>query len=314
MHIGPLTPLQNHNMMEASGKGNCMFASKNTLKYLLRLIPLSTLLCVSYSQAQQPAPARDSTDSRRIERLGEGSTDEWEMDLRLPGLAPAVKLGNSEFALPDEEQNRKLQELLAKLAENPGDPGLLAQLNIILEEVLAEINDLLDAGSIEQAEQLFPLIQTMNPDFEGFNAAKFRLKTIDETNELLNQAEAALLSGQLLEPENSSAMYYYSRALEKDPQSEAAQKGLERIQQALIEWALESARELDFETTELWLLEASAVRPKPMNYSIRPRQHCYPVSFWNRKIAALCIITTALWRRTRKASRHKRAWRGYNRR
>ena len=49
-------------------------------------------------------------------------------------------------------------------------------------------------------------------------------------------------------------------ALDKDPQSQPAQKGLEKVQQALIDRALESARELDFETTEMWLLEASAIR------------------------------------------------------
>jgi len=58
-----------------------MLASKNTLNYLTLLIPLSAFLYVSYSQAQQQSAQADATDSRRIERLGEVSTEEWEMPL-----------------------------------------------------------------------------------------------------------------------------------------------------------------------------------------------------------------------------------------
>jgi len=247
-------------MMEASGKGNCMFASKNTLKYSTRLILLGVLLCVSHSQAQQDPEGVNSTDNRRIERLGEGSTDEWEMDLRLPPAASPVSSGVAELKLPDEEQNQKLKQLLSKLAANPDDTRVLGQLNTLLADVLEQINTLMDAGSIEQAEPLFPVIQSINPGLAGFGAAKGRLKTLREVNQLLQSGDDALVSGRILEPENSSALYFYTMALNKDAQSELARKGLERVQRALIEQALESASELDFETAEVWLQQASAIR------------------------------------------------------
>jgi len=246
--------------MEASGKGNCMLASKNTLNYLTLLIPLSAFLYVSYSQAQQQSAQADATDSRRIERLGEVSTEEWEMDLLLPSEAPAITPQMHDFVLPDEEQNQRLKQLLSKLAKNQGDADVLAQLDKLMAEVLVTINSMLDAGSLDQAEQLFPLIQSIKPNLAGFKTTKLRLKSLKVEKELLDAGEAALLAGQILEPQNSSALYYYSRALDKDPQSLPAQKGMERVQQALIDLALESAWELDFETTEMWLLEASAVR------------------------------------------------------
>ncbi|MGB5486464.1 MAG: SUMF1/EgtB/PvdO family nonheme iron enzyme [Lysobacterales bacterium] len=237
-----------------------MLAFNNILKYSTQLILLSALLWVAHSQAQQETEEAGSTDNRRIERLGEVSTDEWEMDLSLPSEAAPVSPDIGAFVLPDEEQNQKLQTLLSRLAANPGNTGVLAQINALLADVLGQANSLMDAGSLDQAESLFPPIQSINPGLAGFSAAKRRLKTLREANELLKAGEDALLSGRLLEPTHASAMYFYSQVLEKDPQSVSAREGLERVQNALIERALELARELDFESAEIWLVKASTVR------------------------------------------------------
>ncbi|MFC1702722.1 formylglycine-generating enzyme family protein, partial [Pseudomonadota bacterium] len=233
-----------------------MFASKNILKYSCLLILFSTLLCAPHSEAEQQDPA----EKDRIDRLGDASTDQWEMDLRLPAATTPVSPGASEFVLPDEEQNQKLQQLLSKMAATPRDTGVLAQLNALLVDVLEQINTLLDAGLIDQAELLFPVIQSIDPGLAGFSATKNRLKTLKEVNELLKAGEDALASGQILEPKNNSALYFYNKALQKDSQNETALRGLQGVQEALIERALEFARELDFETADVWLQEASTVR------------------------------------------------------
>ena len=237
-----------------------MFASNKPLIFSIRLMLVSSLLCVSYSQAQQESEKVDSTEHRRIERLGEGSTDEWEMDLRMPSAAPSISQGVNDVVLPDVQQNQELQRLLSKLAENPGNNAVLAELNTLLADVLVQVNALMDTGSSTEAELLLPLIQSINPGLEGLSAAKNRLQSMQEADELIAAAEQALNSGRVLEPKNSSAFYFYSAALEKDPQSRAAQKGLETVQNKLIERALEFARELDFETSDVWLQEASTIR------------------------------------------------------
>jgi hypothetical protein len=83
-------------MMEASGKGYCMFASKNDFKNSTLLIVFSMLLCVPYTQAQQQTE-------------GEVRTEEWEMDLRLPSAAPVTSPSTGTFVLPDEKQNQELK-------------------------------------------------------------------------------------------------------------------------------------------------------------------------------------------------------------
>ena len=240
-----------------------MFASKNTFRHLIRLILLSAFVWVSHLSAQQqavePADSQGSTDDRRIDRLDEASPDEWEMDLALPSASTVASPGSGEVKLPDADQNKKLQQLLTSLAANPGNTRVLAQLNALLADVLVQANNLMDEGSLDEAEQLFPLIHSIDPGFRGLSSAKKRLKILREADDLLIAANAALESQRILEPENDNARYYFNQVLYKNPQNQDARLGLVRVQTALVGLALDSARELDFESTEAWLLEASAI-------------------------------------------------------
>ena len=236
-----------------------MIASKNTLKYSRRLVVLSVLLWVSYSQAQQEQQDQQAPEDLRVEHLGETGTGEWEMDLRLPRAAPAESQNQNDFVLPDVEQDEKLHQLLSQLAANPGDKNVLAQLDKLLSDVLDQASNLMDAGAIGEVEPFLSLIQSIDPGLAGFSAAKERLKSLQATDELIRAGEAALASGQVMEPADGSAFYFFSRALEQDPQSEAARQGLQSVQQGLIDKALEYAREFDFEAAETWMLKASEV-------------------------------------------------------
>jgi formylglycine-generating enzyme required for sulfatase activity len=240
-----------------------MFASKNTFRLLMRLIFLSAFVWVSHSSAQQqPAELvenQDSAEERHIERLDEASPDEWEMDLALPSAATVASPGGGDVKLPDADQNKKLQKLLANMAASPGNARVLAQLNALLADVLVQANSMMDEGLLDETEQLFLVIHSIDPGFRGLSRAKKRLKVLREAEDLVITANAALESQRILQPENDNAFYYFNQALRKNPRNQAAKLGLLRVQTALVGLALESARELDFETTEAWLLEASEI-------------------------------------------------------
>jgi len=250
-------------MTGATGKGNCMFANKNTFRFLMWLILFSAFVWVSHSSAQQQAAeqadSQGSTDERRIERLDEASSDEWEMDLALPSAATVAPSGSGDARLPDADQNKELQRLLANLAVNPGSTRAFAQLNTFLADILVQANGMMDEGSLDEAEQLLSVVHSVDPGFRGLSSANKRLKILREADDLIMAANAALESQRLLEPENDNALYYYNEALRRNPQNQAARQGLLSVQTALVELALESARELDFESTEAWLFEASAI-------------------------------------------------------
>jgi len=155
-------------MTGATGKGNCMSAKTKSFNILSLLILLGGFVCVPYLQAQQQAQLQDEEqgDSRHIERLGEASTEEWDMDLALPDAAPVVSAGNGVISLPDEQQNRQLKQLLSKMAANPGNDKTLSQLNALLTDVLQQANDMMVPGSFEQAGQILLLIKTIEPEFQ----------------------------------------------------------------------------------------------------------------------------------------------------
>lgn len=235
-----------------------MFAGKKNIitKRLIAfpLVLFSALSCLSYSHAQQ------AEDSRRIERLGEGSTDEWEMDLALPAVAPVVNSSEAGSSLPDAEQNAELKRLLSKLANDPGSSKTLAQLNLFLAGVLGQANTLMDGGSIEEAGQLLSVIQPVNPNLRGFKAAQQRIRVMRGANALVEQGYAALETQRVIAPENDSAVYYFNQALQKNPHNSGSMPGLQQAQAALIERASAAAQELDFEMAKEWLQLASGVR------------------------------------------------------
>lgn len=81
----------------------------------------------------------------------------------------------------------------------------------------------------------------------------------NEANELLDAGYAALEFQRILEPENDNALYYFREVLIIEPENSTVFIGLAKVQSALVDRALESARELDFDTAGAWLSKASTV-------------------------------------------------------
>ena len=241
-----------------------MFACKNTIisPHLIAclLVLFSVLLCLPYAHAQQEIKDEDSGENRRIDRLGEVSADEWEMDLALPAAAPVAPTNGDVAVLPDAAQNEELQQLLSSLAANLSSSTVLAQLNTLLTDVVAQANALMDNGSIDEAEQLLTVIRSIDPDLGGLKPAQKRLVVLREASDLVETGNIALEAGHVIEPENDNALYYFNQAKLKDPNNISVQTGLVRVQEALILRANDSAQELDFELAAEWLEEASAVR------------------------------------------------------
>ena len=245
-----------------------MFASANKPRYLIMLTVVSMIACASLSQAQQQAEdaseqqAPEASESRRIERLGEGSADEWEMSLAVPSSTAVEHQDHAELALPDEAQNQELQRLLSRLAENPGSSSVLGQLDALLANALSDAHKLMDAGEHRQAEQVLQVIQSVDPGLSGLDSAQQRLQSLGAVSGLLQAGDEALEAGHILQPENDNAHDYFRQVLEKEPANPAALEGLAEVQQALLMRALAAAREFDFELADNWLQQASAVRPE----------------------------------------------------
>jgi len=243
-----------------------MFASRNNPGYLPLLIFFSMVACASYAQAQEQAaetgeqPAPDAPESRRIERLGEVTTDEWEMSLAVPSTAAAEAADHADLALPDEAQDQELQRLLSRLAGDPANTKLFRQLESLLSEALAGATNLMDAGDYVQAEQILQVIQSVNPGLRGLDVAQKRLQSYSAISSLLKSGDEALESGRILQPDNDNARYFFQQVLALEPTNASALDGMAGVQRALVEQALLAAREHDFELAETWMSEAETVQ------------------------------------------------------
>ena len=264
-------------MTEATGKGICMFASKNTLTMRTNILAWQFLFCISLwtvsSLAQQvdeqPDPAmvsgepaaadQHSTGNRRIERMGETSTDEWELDLALPYAVTGISSADEDFSLPDATQDLKLQQLLNDLARNPSNKAIVTELNAMLVVLLDQADTLMDGRNLVEAVQILAVIRSIEPNLPGFRSAQQKMLRLLEADELVTTGNNMFESQRLIEPEGNNAVYFFNLALSKDSQNLSAQSGLARVQESLVQRALDSARELDFEMAEEWLKEASGV-------------------------------------------------------
>lgn len=232
---------------------------------MLLLIALFACSCVGEafpqeSRAQQNQTNPEADDTSRVERLGEVTADEWEMDLAVPESGTGRTAKPQSLVLPDPGQDKALRDLLSKMAREPGNRDTATRLDVLLLDVLQQANQLIDEGSVNQAEQLLDIIQSVNPALEGLEPARQRISTRTDVRQLLIAANAAIESERFLEPAGDSAYFYFTAALEKDPRDRDAKQGLARLQDTLLNKARESAREFDFETADQWLSDAIALQ------------------------------------------------------
>jgi len=203
----------------------------------------------------------EQEEARRVRRLGDISSDDYEMDMAAPPSAPGpATQGPGVLDLPDEEQNSQLQKLLSNLAVRPGNREALGALDAFLDGVLEQAGELAGQGELDRAQHLLSVVRNVNPHKSGLAGALKKLEDLRNIGEWLLAASQALDAGRIIEPEGSSAMHFLRRVEEVDPGNQAAEEGLLRAQGQLIDRALDAARELDFESAEEWLYEASTVR------------------------------------------------------
>jgi len=220
---------------------------------------LAGLLTVG-ADAQTTEPGTPDTDqNRRIERLGDTTVDEWQMDLRLPKPVADTPAGEIPDTLPDPGQDRQFHQLIARLARDPKNPSVLQQLDTLLTDVLRQAENHLDAGSPEQAQPLLLLVQSIDPGIEGLKRALGRLADMQASRGLVRAGQDALREGRVVEPAANSALHFFHEAAARDPANSAAQAGLADVQERLLQRALAAAAKQDFKTADAWLGQAGAI-------------------------------------------------------
>jgi formylglycine-generating enzyme required for sulfatase activity len=241
------------------------FFQKQFKRVLLALLLLAPALVSAQEGSAQPGndqtEGSDSAapENRRVRRLGDTESNEWEMDLSIPA-GPSETQHNTGYDLPDEEQNQQLQGILSTLATRPGDKTALSNLDALLSDVLNQADQLATLGQLDEMQHLLGVVRNVNPQQDGLSAAFQKLQDLRNIGSWLLAASQAMENDHILEPEGRNALHFLDQVFAIDPDNQLVKAGLLRSQRILINRALEAARELDFESAEEWLYEASLVR------------------------------------------------------
>ena len=223
----------------------------------------------------ETAPAEErlpppETNERRVQRLGDTAVaEEWEPDLSVP--QPISRYANATAVLPDDELNAEFQTALNRLRQDPFDTTALTAMDEILAESIREANAAISNYQMATATAYLDAVREINPNHPGLRPAAARMSAARDVEARLAAAETAIEAGQLVEPEDGSALQIYRDVLAEEADNEAAQRGLLAVQQALIQRSLDSARELDFEAAEATLEQAAQVR-EPQELVIEARE------------------------------------------
>jgi len=108
-----------------------------------------------------------------------------------------------------------------------------------------------------------------------------------EIDRQLLAAGAAMQAGRVDQPETDCALYFYRNALDLDSENREARRGLLDVQREMIARAVNYAGELDFESAERLLEDASLLRESP-DLSEKAREEI--TGFRNLRIEELEIV------------------------
>ncbi len=164
------------------------------------------------------------------------------------------------YRLPNPAQAERLDQLLAMIAARPGHQAALAELDNLLDDLLAQSRMAMQDGDFATAGNLIDVVNSVNPRKRGLSDTRRLLGQTREIDQWLEAARQAEQSGQLIEPRLESAYYHYRRVLSVDSDNQDALRGLRDIQQAMVVHALDAARNYDFELADAWLEEAASIQ------------------------------------------------------
>lgn len=245
---------------------------------LLRMLALACLL---------GACAREQPADGKAASAGDGAATPPSTpsvvvgeDRPLPGWrAPVVEVDEASREALLAEAARALEEgrlfggerdaiplYLALRGQDPDDPraaaGLESALAALLSQGAAALEgDDSDPERMQRAREIAAVARTVGPGREDVLAYLEQVDRNDEVHALNEAGERELAAGRVGEDDaQAGAIAHFRAALERDPDSVRASRGLDDAEAALVARAVEAARAADFDEASRWLDAAAAVK------------------------------------------------------
>jgi formylglycine-generating enzyme required for sulfatase activity len=222
-------------------------------------------------------PAADETpeepeQERLIQRLGQVSApseDEWvpesfdlpdpaaDINFALEQASTALQAGN--LLEPEGESARDFY--LSVLESDPENEDAQQGLRNLGAELVAAGAAALDDGNVRQAVTYANAVDQLDiASPSGLADLNRRLTRQRSIAAALQAGTTAAAEGRLVAPAENSAAYFFRQGLEIDPGNSDALRGLEVVEEAVLERAIDASDEGDFVGARRWLGIASDVR------------------------------------------------------
>lgn len=192
--------------------------------------------------------------------------DESQRKLISTWLASA-KLAVTERRWVSPEDDNALKWYGDILGLDPGNSEARIGRSAVLDSLFTQGNDLLDDGDPKYAEDLLAALDLHNVTDPRANALALRITRLGDVRDRLAEAAAYIADGAIFEPSDASAIQAFRAALEIDPGSRAAKKGLVGIENDVLDAALRAATEQRFADADALLVQAQAIGAESSNRS-----------------------------------------------
>ncbi len=205
------------------------------------------------SPAADPAPAvgdgaGTAADSGTLVAEALADAEAAMLELRTDDAAAALELVRSA-----DPENSRLPFLSAQLAQ------------LQLREFLTEARDAIREKRFEDASVAIETARLLElPDYTEIVAAEDELSNAlssQQIDDVLAMANTRLEDGNLLEPANDNARYYFEMALSSDPQNAAARQGLSVIASKLALKARSETDDGNLDAAQALLVDAKSLDP-----------------------------------------------------
>jgi formylglycine-generating enzyme required for sulfatase activity len=214
-------------------------------------------------------------DDRRVRRLGDLDSDDYEIGLAVPSAPVTPARSPQSLPLGDPELEERLQVVFGVLAIRQGDRAALAELDYILGQTVNRANGLIDQGDLDGARELLNSVRQVDPNFAGQGQAWQRMADAEAAVDpiLLPQVSDPAASQTLntVTPENgydlpnpvqTERLDQLLSMIAARPGNPGALNELDALLDDLLEQARVAMAKGDFETAASLLATVQSINPR----------------------------------------------------
>ena len=151
--------------------------------------------------------------------------------------------------------------VLQAVQQAPDDPHVKTAVSLLHARLIANAQQSLASGDADTARTDLDALKQLPGSQDDLAALAARVDAASKVQPLLERASDLVQQGKLDGKGDDTALAVYRKVLALDPENSVAREGLQRVQQAALERALDAAAQNDDAKADAALADAAAILP-----------------------------------------------------